>query len=554
MNSLGSLLETLFTAGAELWAEDEHLRVRAPEGILTPERVRALRENKAEILGLLPEYTFRAPLSKGQERSGWSSETTPRTLPTTLGWPYISRGTLTPGRCGSLQRLVNRHLILRTTISATDGVPTQVVRGYGELSINEVAVPGMDWPEVMRSVAAAHHHPFDLEAGPLFRVSRFIHRPQESILLLGVHHIVSDGWSFRLMVDEFLTAYEALASGERDAVLPPIRRTYPEFVRWQQEMLGLQGGRLRTYWSRTLQGAPPALELPLDHPRRTPQTFNGAALPIALDADLTARLRGLARRCGATLYMTLLAAFQAFLHRYSGQEEILVGSPAAGRDREEFAATAGYLVNPVVLRGSFSREDPPTFTAFLRQMRGRVLEAMEHQDYPFPLLVKDLSPERDPSRSPVFQVMFVYQRAQGLGDRVIRLFGGQMIEVASMRLSVVGLPQTTSEFDLILEMTEQGEGLSGSFRYSRDLFEAETIGRMAGHFRSLLGAIVDDADRPVSALPMLTEAEPPADPGGLESNLRPRVWNPDTASPGRTPGGTHPVPDRHPLRRTGADL
>ncbi|MGQ4807062.1 Linear gramicidin synthase subunit D [Candidatus Entotheonellaceae bacterium PAL068K] len=505
MTDLESVLEALFMQGAELWAEGHNLRIRAPAGLLT-QHLHTLRQHKAEILHLLPDYTFRIPLSYGQEALWFIQQSAPENTAYNLGLALqihaaVDRLVLRQ----ILQKLVNRHAILRTVFSAVDGVPMQVVQGYQDVCWQEIDATGWDWDAVMRAINEAHQRPFDLDTGPIFRPCLLSRSSQEHMLFLGIHHIACDGWSFRMMLDELLILY-AEANGT-EVSLSPVKRTYQQFTQWQREMLATEAERLRAYWTQTLSGELPTLNLPLDHPRPAVQTYNGAAQPFALSADLTDSLNAIAKGAGTTLYTTLLAAFHVLLHRYSGQEDIVIGSPAAGRDREEFATTVGYMVNPVVLRGNISRPDPPSFTTFLQQMRGQVLAALDHQDYPFRLLVQDVLAARDMSRSPVFQVMFVFQRVQGLSQDVLHLMDGESISVADWRLSMLELPQVTSEFDVILEMMEQKGCLLGSFKYNTDLFESGTITRLVGHFETLLAGIADDPGQRVANLPLLSAAE-----------------------------------------------
>ncbi|HLJ16218.1 MAG TPA: amino acid adenylation domain-containing protein [Bryobacteraceae bacterium] len=508
MSYLEDLLQVLLTRGGELWPEGGSLRVRAAQGILSPWDLQTLRENKAEVLRLLPDFTFTLPLSYGQQALWLVQENDRASAAYNIGLALHVEGAIDASALhGALQRLLNRHTILRTTVSSAGSTPAQLVRGYQNVSLEEVNATTRTWPEVMEMVSGAHNRPFDLGKGPVFRATRFTRSPREDVLLLGIHHIACDGWCFPMLLDELLVLYEALAAGSGADPLRPIKRTYQQFVQWQRNTLASSGEQLSAYWLQALQGAPQVLDLAEGRPRPALQTYNGAAIGFTIEPGLTERLKSIAKSGNTTLYTVLLAAFQVFLHRYTGQAEILVGSPAAGRDSEEFRETAGYMVNPVVVRATFSTANSPAFTTFLKQTRGRVLKTLEHQDYPFPLLVQDLLSERDPSRSPIFQVMFVYQRWQGLSQRVVRLLEGGPIEAAGLRLSTIELPQTTSEFDLTLELEERPATLKGSFRYNTDLFRVPAIERMVAQFQKLLEGIAIDPRRRVAELPLLTEAE-----------------------------------------------
>jgi len=503
---LTDLLRDLLVQGAELSIEDGKLRVRAPDGVVAPEKLETLRSHKDELLRLLPEYRFEAPLSVGQEGLWFIQKSAPESSAYNVGAALRiqSRGDHAPALRRALQKLVNRHALLRATYPAVEGSPRQIVRAYRAFDLPEVDAAGWSSEEIVSAASAEHQRPFDLESEGAFRARLFRRGPGESVLLLCVHHVAVDGWSFRMMLDELLRLYEA---DGRPNPLPPVRRTYQQFVSWQRDMLAKRGDELRRAWVDELKGAPMVLDLPTDRARPPLQTFRGATLERALDPALIKGLRALARAEGTTLYTVFLAAFQVLLHRYSGQEDFCVGSAAASRALEELSETFGYLVNAIVLRARISAAEPPVFLDLLRETRERVLGALDRQVYPFPLLVKELLTDRDPGRPPVFQVMFSYQRAQMLSDAAIKIIGGATVEVGGVRLSNVPLAQVISEVDLILEVTEHPASIELSIRYNTDLFDAGTIERMAGNLETLLGGIAADPARPISALPLLTDRE-----------------------------------------------
>jgi len=273
-------------------------------------------------------------------------------------------------------------------------------------------------------------------------------------------------------------------------------------------LAGSAGERLWAYWREQLAGELPVINLPTVSPRSPVQTYQGASHSFSLTEELTQQLKGLAQVEKATLYMTLLAAFQVLLYRYTGQEDILVGCPTFGRTQREFTEIVGYFVNPVVLRANLAGN--PTFQAFLSQVRQTVLGAIAHQDYPFPLLVERLQPNRDPTRSPIFQVLFALQKPQQF-EEVVELFApsetASQVNWGELKLEPFEIPQQEGQFDLTLEMIEAGKSLFGVFKYNTDLFEADTITRMSGHFQTLLEAIVTHPQQPVSQFPLLSTAE-----------------------------------------------
>jgi amino acid adenylation domain-containing protein len=334
------------------------------------------------------------------------------------------------------------------------------------------------------------------------------------VLLVALHHIVGDFWSLAVLAREL----GALLSG---AALPALDLRYSDAVRWQRRMLaGAEGERLLAWWRERLAGELPVLDLPTDRPRPPVQTYRGSAVSFALGAEESSRLHELGRAHQATLFMTLLAGFQTLLSRWSGQTDLLVGAPSAGRGRARLAGLVGYFVNPVVLRGDLAGD--PAFGAFLDRVRGSVLGAFEHQDYPFPALVEHLQPERDPSRSPLFQVMFALQSAPSLqeGGKEQSLAAFAMgdetaeVRIGPLHLRHVALPQRIAQFDLTLSMGEIGTAgnaadsrIAGTLDFNLDLFEPGTAARLAGSFQALLAAAVADPGRPLGDLPLLSAAD-----------------------------------------------
>jgi amino acid adenylation domain-containing protein len=405
--------------------------------------------------------------------------------------------------------LVRRHAALRTTFVVRDGGPAQVIGEDAGASFHAEDASGWREEALRERLAAEAERPFDLGQGPLLRVCLFRRSTREHVLLLVIHHIVADFWSLSVLMHE-LGALYAAERGAQAVTLAPLAVQYTEHARREEEMLrGPEGERLWSYWQKRLGGELPELNLPAGRPRPPVQTFRGASEAFNLDEGLTERLKALGREHGATLYMTLLAAFQTLLHRYTGQEDVLTGTPTAGRGRAEFAGVVGYFVNPVVLRSDLSGD--PTFTEFLARVRRTTLSAFEHQSYPFPLLVERLQPERDPSRSPLFQVMFVLQQAHALREEGISSFalreGGARLALDALILESMPVEQRIAQFDLTLTMAEVGGGLSASLEYNTALFDPATAQRMAGHFETLLRGLVAEPDARLSALPLLPPAE-----------------------------------------------
>jgi amino acid adenylation domain-containing protein len=451
-----------------------------------------------------------APLSFGQQSLWFLHQIAQESSAYNIAFPVRIKTSLdlTALQC-AFQALVDRHASLRTTFKVSHGEPLQCI--HQDMAVSFEAREASSWSNELLNehLVMEAYRPFNLESGPLFRVTVFTRSPREHVLLVAVHHIVADLWSLAVILTELAALYSAETSGVA-ASLPPLTLHYTDYVRWESQMLaGQEGERLLSYWHKQLDGVSPVTNLPTDYPRPKVQTYRGAAKTFQLDAEQARQLKALGRESGVTLYMTLLAAFQILIHRYTGQSDLLVGSPTAGRDRADLAGLIGYLVNPVGLRADFS--EAPTFRQFLDQVRQTVIEALNHSHYPFPLLVKQLHLERDPSRSPLFQVFFVLQKSQLLHDAGITSLAlgesGVRIKIGEMEMASMALEQHAAQFDLSLVMTEIDGGLRGALEYNTDLFDGSTIERMIGHFRMLVDEMIAAPDRRVSHLQLLTTAE-----------------------------------------------
>lgn len=407
----------------------------------------------------------------------------------------------------TFQVLADRHPMLRATFISRDGEPVQVIHEEGGVSFEHE--DASDWSEerLKTRLAEEADRVFDLERGPLLRVSVFSRSPTEHVLMLAAHHIVVDLWSLAVLINELGTLFASL---DWAAALPPLKLHYPDYVKWQTEMLaGPRGEELWDYWRTKLDGELPVLDLPTDRPRPPVQTHRGAVESLLLGKQLTDELKALSEQYGVTLYVTLLAAFKVLLYRYSGQDDLIVGTPTTGRSQPDLADLVGYFVKPVALRSHLS--PGLGFSDFLEQVRQTVVEAIDHQDYPFPLLVEKLRPDRDPGRLPISQVMFILQRAHLLYDEGLSKFAvgmdGMRMDLAGLKLESVTVDRQTAPFDLTLMMAEADGGLAASLTYNMDLFDAETIDRMLKHFKVLLEALVADPSQPVDIVPLLTAEE-----------------------------------------------
>ena len=408
----------------------------------------------------------------------------------------------------TLSMMVERHPALRTAFVLEDEGPRQKVATRAEVDFSVQDARGLDDGALLAKVHGEARAPFELARGSLFRARLFTRAPDDHALLLAFHHIVVDAWSVTLFFEDLFALYPALRDGRP---LPELRTAgdYGRFVRWQNELLASpEGERLGAYWKRKLQGANTVLELPLDFPRPPLQTYRGAIATLRLDRELTERLKGVARGAGATLYVVLLAAFEALLHRSTGHQDFLVGTPTAGRHGREFEGTVGYFVNPVLLRARINPEQ--SFQELLGAVRADVLETFQHDAYPFARLVQELEIKRDPSRPPLMQVMFGLQKAFVLPELTPFFTPGAPAHPVSrggLVLEPLPLTQQEGQLDLTLDMAEIDGELFGCFKYNADLFSAATMGRMAERFRTVLESVVNDPGRAVGELSVIPAAE-----------------------------------------------
>jgi amino acid adenylation domain-containing protein len=403
----------------------------------------------------------------------------------------------------AFQQLIDRHPSLRTIFRSHRGEPMQQVREKVVVHFKQIDATPWSETEFQARLEAEAHLGFDLESGPLFRVTLFTRAANDHVLLQTIHHIVADLWSQAIIAQEIGRLY-------RNAELEPVPLRFSDFVRWQGEMLASpQGDRLWDYWKEKLAGEIPVLNLPTDRPRPVVQTFHGNVKTIKLSGKLTENLHELSEQHGATLFMTLLAAFKILLHRYTGQDDIVVGTPTTGRSHNDLAPIVGYFVNPLPLRSDLT--GAPRFSELLQQVRKTVVEAINHQDYPLALLVEKLQPKRDTSRTPLFQVMFILQRAHLLNEAGLSSFAigneANELHLEGLSMQAVPLEEHGAPFELTLMLAETDNGLAASLTYNSELFDAATIERILAQFNQLLVSIVDQPTASIASLSMLPEVE-----------------------------------------------
>ena len=399
----------------------------------------------------------------------------------------------------SLNEIVRRHEVLRAVFPTVDGIATQIIvpELYVPLVIRDLSqLPEEEREaEAMRLAQIEAKRPFDLARGPLIRTTLLRLAEDDFLFLLTMHHIVSDGWSTGVLIRELAALYPAFMAG-KPSPLPELRIQYPDFAAWQRKVLqGEQLDKQLDYWREALAGMPTTLKLPTDRPRPSLQTYAGRVYTFALPPELSEQLKTMSREMDATLFMTLLAAFQAFLYRYSGQDDFGVGTPVANRSHPDLEKLIGFFVNTLVLRADLS--DKPSFRRLVERVRETSLGAYAHQDLPFEMLVDALQPNRNLSQSPLFQVMFMLNPTTN----------APTLRLPDLEFARVETETGISLFDMTLILNEGPDGLSGGVEYNADLFDESTIARMMRHFQRLLEGLVSDPDRPVDALPLLTDEE-----------------------------------------------
>jgi amino acid adenylation domain-containing protein len=440
------------------------------------------------------------PLSFAQERLWFLDQLQPGSAAYNIPSALSLEGTLDVAALArALTALARRHEVLRTTFPTIDGAPVQRIAPPRPFPLAVVDLAGL--PEEARAIEEERlaedepRAPFDLAGGPLARATLVRLGESDHLLLATQHHIVSDGWSLGLFIREVATLYRAFASGEAPA-LPELPVQYADFASWQRRWLSgpVLASRV-AWWRQRLTPPPPVLELPADQPRPAVETFRGGRQPLAVPAELTAALTALGRERGATLFMTLLAGFKALLARLTGQDDLAVGSPIAGRTRGEVEGLIGLFINTLVLRTDLAGD--PTFCETLTRVRETALGAYAHQELPFERLVEELRPERRLGHSPLFQVLFILQNTPAE-------------EAAAPGLTLrphLDVYHGVSRFDLTLSATETGGGLLGYLEFKTDLLEAATAARWLGHLGTLLAAAAAEPERRLSELPVLSDAE-----------------------------------------------
>jgi amino acid adenylation domain-containing protein len=464
----------------------EFLRVNEPQNTLIPPPIQ-----RRAIEGP-------APLSFAQERLWFLEQLEPGSAVYTICRASpLTRKLNVAALEASFSEILRRHEILRSQIRVVDGRPVQNAVAVSRFEVPIIDLRSLAEPErgrkVLDRIKAEAERQFDFSAGLFLRAVLLQISNDQHILILTTHHMMADAWSMELLARELWTLYDAYAN-RISSPLQELPVQYADYAVWQRDWL--QGEVLEShlsYWRRQLENIP-ILDLPTDRPRPAQQSYRGARQPITLSESLTTAVNDLSKREGVTQFMTLLAGFQVLLYRYSGQEDVVIGSPVANRNRLETEGVIGFFVNTLVLRTDLCGKR--SFKELLYHVRDVCFGAHAHQDLPFERLVQELQPERNVSRNPLFQVMFLLQNTPSYVPKLKELTLGRM-----------GVDTGTSKFDLTLGLAERNEKLVGFFEYNTDLFDRSTIKRMVDHFEMLLRGIVANPDQPLSALPLLTQGE-----------------------------------------------
>ncbi len=534
--NIEQLLASLRHHDVKLWVENDKLRLSAPRGTLTDDLREELSRHKEEILRFLSSIrsvgrseaielapvsrTESLPVSFSQQRLWFLNQFEPGNPAYNIPGTRRLKG---PLRFEVLKRVLDeitrRHETLRTRFATANGRPIQVIEPAAPLEVPLIDLSSLsekDRRERATSIGKEEaFRPFDLTKAPLFRARLLRLGAEDHVLVTRMHHIISDEWSLGVFNREFATLYEAFGAGERSP-LPELPIQYADYAHWQRRFLS--GDVLSdqiSYWKRELSGTLPILALPTDRPRPKIQTFRGATRGFSLSDRVTAELNALSQREGVTLFMTLLAGLKVLLHHYTGQEDIIVGTPIANRRRAELEGLIGFFVNSLPIRTNLKGN--PTFRELLSRLKEVSLEAFAHQDIPFEKLVEELSPERDPSQNPIFQMMFILQNtpreekaiagltAAGLesDDRADAGSAAKRLEEASRKP-----PRPSfSRFDLTIDLKEWRGYIFGGIEYNTDLFDDSTVLRLIRHYGTVLGRALQDPDVRISDLSPLTPDE-----------------------------------------------
>jgi aspartate racemase len=497
--------------------DGDNLNYNGPKESVTPELLSELKKRRVKIIEFLGKHKAKSlddeniiyprekkdyyPLSFGQHRLWFMSQVEPNSPLYNIYWAVKLEGKLNIKALGnSLNTIVKRHEVLRTIFKSIDGQPVQIIKENNKVEIPLIdlrKIPSQEQEKEVKTILNNESRtPFNLSSDLMLRATLIQLKEQEFVFLLVLHHIASDGWSMTMLFRELAILYSHFVSDRIPANLPELPIQYADYAIWQKTrwLKGKTMAKQLAYWNQILRNVPPILHLPTDKPRPEVQTFQGASYFFNISPTLSQSLKAICRQERVSPYMLLLAAFQTLLYRYTGDKDIIVGTPIANRNRSEIQNLIGFFVNTLVLRKRFDKN--LTFQELLKQVRAITLGAFQNQDLPLEKIIEQLQPERYQNISPLFQVMFVLQNTPK-----------DKLQLPNLSLTRLRIENPTAKFDLTLFMWEDQSGLTASFEYNTDLFVEATIARMANHFQNLLQAIATDIQQPVQKLKLLNEDE-----------------------------------------------
>ncbi|MDF1754990.1 MAG: amino acid adenylation domain-containing protein [Verrucomicrobiales bacterium] len=460
-----------------------------------------------EATGEMPEVF---PLSEGQKALWFLN----RLAPDSSAYNLVFSGKFRPlldheAMKKAFALLFERHPMFDVSFTTRNGEPVQVLQHNRAFDFREHDCSNLNDSQLKNLITEHANRPFNLERGPVVRLELFRTSDDAHIALLSMHHIVSDAWSVAVMMQDLIEYYFSFKAGKTPK-LEAQKASFADYVNWEIAHLASESGdRMLDYWKEHMAGAPPVIDLPTDRPRPTVQTFNGATYGFQLDEALTESVEELSKSSNATLFTTLLSAYEILLHRYCQQDDLVVGVPLAGRSQQELQSLVGYFINPVPVRSTV--DDDPSVTEFLTRNRDSVNGALENQHYPMSRLVEKLNVPRDPGRSPLFQVSFSMERIPGIDEQGIAVFligqGGHTFHIGDLSMETIDLTTRQAQFEITLVVEEAGGNLFGCWQYNRDLFDEETIAELSKLYEQVLRAMVATPDAKLSEIQLLDKSE-----------------------------------------------
>ncbi len=502
-----SYIKNAARQGVQFSLDGDVLRLGGRKQLLTADLIEKIKSNKQQVVSSIRDgvdLSTHHGLSYNQKSLWFINDFLPNSPAYNIGVSTRVKFSFDRNLLRlTLEKLIFRHDALRAIYPEISGVPRQLIQAYKAPELSYIDVAGLDEEQLRRRVTDESDRPFDLKSGGVFRAVVFELSASESVLLLSIHHIAFDGWSGQVLLTDFWTIYYSLLLG-KPLDLQPIKARYVDFVAWQERYLQSEAGAADIeYWCEQLSGDLPVSSLPIDRPRPSVVTNNGGSFLFDLPADLVADIKAFEKSQPQTLFMIMLAAYFVLLHRYSEQQDIIVGSPAAGRNNIDYWGVCGYFINPIALRASMASSF--TFTDILKQVQHLVLSGLKHQDCPLGLLVEKLQPPRDPSRNAIFQVMFILQRAHEMDSAsglTEKLCQDEQELLSTMLPEPYLIAEEEGQFDLLLSVWELADGIQGVWKYSADIFDRESIEAMRDDYIDVLRVALAEPGGPIADIPL----------------------------------------------------